>query len=498
MAKLFKKINFDSKSIKVNAIFNSIYQILVLLAPLITTPYISRVLGVDAIGSYQYCYSIMNYFTLVAMFGFSDYGIKKIAELRDDKAKRSNAFWEIMFSKGLISLICLIVYFIITLILFSGTEMMIFLVMSLFVISVLLDPTFYFQGRENFISICIRNIIVRLFTILMIFIVVHSPDDVVLYALVLAGSNFLSAIIMFFSFKGSINKPDFKEMHVLEQFKKSFPFFIPALSISLFTSLNQTLLGAILKNDTVSGYYAQAIRFSNLIGSFVGSLSTIMLSRISYLHAHNDEEQVKHKVKVAFHAAWAIGLPCVFGICAISHVLIPVFLGPGYEPVIYLIYIIAPIGIISPINTLYGNVYYKAYNKIWYQTGILLTAAIVSISLNFLLIPKFGATGCAIASLAAELVQVPIYMFFSRKTFDHKELFKTIVKPLDASLIMLIAIYVLDSVIGNSISNTLAVVIYILFGIIVYGIFILLFKDDFILPLVQKVFVKVKTKLFKK
>ena len=230
MAKLFKKINFDSKSIKVNAIFNSIYQILVLLAPLITTPYISRVLGVDAIGSYQYCYSIMNYFTLVAMFGFSDYGIKKIAELRDDKAKRSNAFWEIMFSKGLISLICLIVYFIITLILFSGTEMMIFLVMSLFVISVLLDPTFYFQGRENFISICIRNIIVRLFTILMIFLVVHSPDDVVLYALVLAGSNFLSAIIMFFSFKGSINKPNFKEMHVLEQFKKSFPFFIPALS----------------------------------------------------------------------------------------------------------------------------------------------------------------------------------------------------------------------------------------------------------------------------
>lgn len=496
-----KKFNIDSKSIKVNAIFNAIYQILVLLAPLITTPYISRVLGVEAIGNYQYCNSIVNYFTLLSAYGFSTFGTQKIAEVRDDKEKRSNVFWNIMFSKSLVSALCLAVYLIVTLILFDGAEMMMFMAMTLYIVSVLIDPTFYFQGRENFVSISIRNIIVRIFTIALIFILIKSPDDVVYYALILSSSNFLAAFIIYFSFRKSISKPNFNECHILKTFKEAFPYFMPELSVALFTSLNQTLLGAITGSDAQSGYYAQAVKFSNLISAFAGSLSIIMLSRVSYLHSIHDEAQIGQKVRISFHALWVIGLPCVFGICAISNVLIPVFLGEGYEPVVYLLYIVASIGILSPLNSLYGNVYFKAYRKIWYQVGILLFAAVVSIVINLLLDSRIGAYGCAIASLAAETCQVPLLMFFSRKTINHKELFKTVIKPLDSAMIMLIVILIFNNFVGSHLSLLANLLLDIVIGIIVYGVCILVFKDDFAVSLVKLFTDKIKDvskKLFKR
>lgn len=497
MAKFnLKNIKLDSKSIKVNAIFNSIYQILALIAPLITTPYISRVLGVEAIGSYQYCYSIMNYFMIVAAFGFTDYGTKRIAELRDDKEKRSNAFWEIMFSKGLISFLCIGVYFLITMLVFSGIEVEIFLALSFFIISILLDPTFYFQGREQFISITLRSAIIRILTIALIFILVKGPDDLILYALVLSGSNLLSALVFYFSFKGSISKPNFKELHIFEQFKKSFPFFLPALSVSILSSLNQTLLGSIGSNNIENGYYAQAVKFSNLIGSFVGSLSIIMFSRIAYLHSINDEQQAKKKITMSFHALRVVGLPCVLGICAVSKVLVPIFLGDGYDPVVNLIYIIAPIGILSPLNGLFCNAYFKAYNKVWHQTAVLIFAAVISILFNLLLIPKFGAVGCAIASLISELVQLPFYIVLSRKELNEKEIFKTIIKPLIASIIMFLVIFTIDQLFGNKLSIALALILYLILGIIFYISFILLFKDDFVLAILSQIINKFKS-LFK-
>ena len=493
-----KKIRLESQSIKVNAVFNAIYQILVLLAPLITTPYISRVLGVEAIGNYQYCYSIVSYFTLLSAYGFSTFGTQKIAEVRDNKEKRSSIFWNIMISKSLISLLCLCIYFILTLALFSGTELLMFFAMTLYIVSVLIDPTFYFQGRENFVSISIRNIIVRIFTISLIFILIKSPDDMVFYALILSSSNFLASFIIYFSFRKSINKPNFKNIHILQTLKEAFPYFMPELAASLFTSLNQTLLGSLTGSDAQSGYYAQAVKFSGLITAFAGSLSVIMLSRVSYLHAQHDEAQIRRKINLAFHALWVIGLPCVFGICAISNVFVPIFLGPGYEPVINLIYIVASIGILSPVNTFYGNVYFKAYNKIWYQVGILLFAAIISTVLNILLDKQLGATGCAIASLAAEACQVPLLMFFSRKAMNHKGIFKSIIKPLDASLIMLICVLFFNRFFSSHISTIFLLIADLIIGVLVYGGCILLFKDDFALPLVKSILHKFKNILTKR
>lgn len=475
------------KSIKINAIFNSLYQILVLLAPLITTPYISRVLGVDAIGSYQFCYSIVTYFTILATFGFSDYGTKKISELRNNKNQKSDAFWEIMCAKGIISFICLLLYLIITLSIFAGTQLILFSVMSLYIISILLDPTFYFQGKENFVSISIKNSLVRVLTIILIFLIVKDQNDVVLYALALAASNTISAFVMYFSLRGEISKPKWKSLHIFEQFKRSFPFFLPSISVTLFTSLNQTLLGIVGDSNAISGYYAQAVKFSGLIASFVGSISIIMLSRISYLHSISDESQARSKISVSFHALWAIGMPCVFGICAISRFLIPIFLGEGYEPVIDLVYIVAPIGILSPLNTLYSNVYCKAYNKIWYQTLILIIASIVSIALNIFLIPSLGAVGCAIASLCAEIIQLPLYMLFSKRVVNARDVIKTFIKPFDSALIMFVLIYLLNKSWDNIFASWLVLLLDISIGTISYTLLMLILKDSFFSPLVKTI-----------
>ena len=479
-------------SLKVNAIFNALYQVLILIVPLITTPYISRVLGPDANGIYANFYSFVQYFVLVASFGFVDFGTKKIAESRDNPSELTKNFLLVSINKGIFGLSCLIIYIGTVFILFPNNSLFA-LIFSFYIISVILDPVFYFNGQERFITICIRNIILKTVSTVLIFLLVKGPEDLSLYTLILALSQLFSILIMIPSieFKKFVKvKITFKDL--ADNFKKSFSYFVPALAVSLFTFLNQSILGFFGKDDAESGYYAQTVKIIQVLTSLSASIGIIMLSRMSYLNSANNEEEAERKIKQSFQAFWVLSLPLTFGICAINSKFIPVFLGEGYERCILLTYVLSPTIIIGPLNGLYGSIYFRPKDKIRIHTLITLCAALINVVLSIVMVPFYGALGTTIGRLFAELLQLPFLVFFARKYIDIKIPFKTIIKPLISSSLMFIAVYLYNCYGFQLIDDVyINLFIMILMGVLIYGALEIALKDEIVYSNVKIIFSKI-------
>lgn len=486
-------------SLKINTIFNAFYQILALLVPLITTPYISRTLGANSIGQYSFFYSIITYFTLVVTFGFTDYGTKRIAETRENISEKSLSFFSIYFSKLLFGFFCLLIYFLFSILFFSTYDLTFVLVFSLYIISVMIDPVFFFQGEEKFISICIKNSLLKLLSTVLIFVFVKSPNDLTIYTIILASSQLISTISLFFSFrKSDLKIVRFKDLKIVESIKKSFPYFIPALAISLFTYLNQTLLGLLVNDNLESGYYGQAIKVINILATLAASLSIIMLSRISYLVKKGDLTEVERKISQTFEAFWVLSLPLCFGLISINSIFTPLFFGEGYSKCVLLIYILSPTVIFSPLNGLFGSLYFRPQNKIWIQTIAIFISSIVNILLSLILMPSLKSTGACIARLVAELVQLPVLIIFSRTTIKPKTLIKTLWKPLLSSVSMAIILLALKWLLEIYIANkTFILIIIIISGILIYGIMEIFLKEEIIISNLRNIANKIKTKISK-
>lgn len=492
-----KNIAEKKYSLKVNAIFNALYQILALLTPLITMPYISRVFNVSTLGDYNFYYSILGYFTLIAAFGFNDYGTKVISENRDDKEKEGNAFWGIFISKGILSFACLIVYIVLSFVIYHGNQKAIILLMSMsmYIVTVMIDPAFYFQGKENFVSICIRNTIVRILTLVCTFLFVKGEGDLYLYSVLMSASNLFAMIVMDIDLaRINLPKPNVKELLIWNHMKRAFPFFIPTVASTLFTSLNQTMVGAF-STSTESGYYSQGIKMINLLVTLTGSLTVIIFSRMSYLFSKGDQEEIKRKIGQTFEAFWAVALPLTFGICAINETFIPMFFGSGYDGAINVVYITAPIIILSPINSLYGSLYYRPNNKIWIQTFIICFSSLVNVILCFLLIPSSGAVGSSLARLIAEFVQLPLLMYYACKTISPKIVFDPIIKTLDNSMIMFICVFGFGKLMNGEISSLLLLILEVVIGVFVYGALELITKDKFVYDTWRQISGKIKAKI---
>lgn len=497
MSKLKNKIDgiFNTKSIKINAIFNAVYQVLIVIIPLITTPYLSRVFGVTVIGQYGYYSSFVGYFLLFANFGFLDYGTKKIAQYRDHIKEKSIVFWNVMTMKMIFSMFAAIVY-IGSSFIFLGDKVNFWIyfsgVINLFGAG--LDTVFLFQGEERFISITIRNFIIKIGQVILIFLVIKSPDDVIIYSLIIASISLCNALLLFLDIKHiKLKKPKVKDLNFREVIQYTLPYFIPGLAVNLFVSLNATLLGSIGQDNVQNGLYSQALKFINVLNSIAGSLSGIMLSRISYLSFSNNKEEKLDKLAKSFEAFWIVAFPLVFGFVSVSNILLPKFFGPGYDGIVPIAIVLSATSFFSPFNSLIGNGYYRPENKIWTQTYILLATAAVNIALCLVLIKPLGAMGAVIARTFSEFFQCVLLIIFCKKDLPLKTLFRGFDKIFFISLVMTALVFFSGNFLTSYISNEYFVlVIMILVGIISYYGLSMLFKVDMVTSYSKIFFNKVK------
>lgn len=393
-------------SVKANFLYNSLYQVLVLLLPLVTTPYLSRVLGADGIGEYGYHFSIAKYFALFAALGLSNYGSRTIAAVRDDPEKLARTFSGIYCMQLLTSLAAIAVYFGYALLL--GQSRMAY-VLVFYVVSAAFDINWFFFGIEQFKLTVIRNTVIKLASVACIFLFVRKPSDVYLYGLILSLSFILSqlAVWPFLRKYTRFVRPTRQE--VFSHFKPNLVLFIPVVAVSLYKLMDKIMLG-LMTDMTEVGYYENTEKIIDIPVLLVASLGLVMLPKMSNLAANDRREEGNRYTYYSFLFAAFLASSLGFGIMAVSPEFVPWYFGDGFEPCIALFAILAPSTVFMAMANVVRTQYLIPMHKDKVYIGSAFLGAITNIVLNAILIPRFRSAGAAIGTLAAEAA-VCIYQF---------------------------------------------------------------------------------------
>ncbi len=462
-------------SLKFNIFLNMMYEILLIIAPLITAPYISRVLQPEGVGINSYVSSLLTYFTLFATLGTASYGKRIIAGARDNTKEYSKAFWEIELITVFTTGICLLLWIILSLLYTNYTPYM--LVLSFTLISSLFDISWLYGGLEKFQYTVSVNSICKIISIFCIFIFVKNKNDVLLYTTITSLSTFIGTATMWIFLPKEVVKANIEFNSIKKHLKGTLIYFVPAIATSIYTVLDKTLIGIITNSDSENGYYEQATKVLNVIKAVCfGAINGVMMARASFLFSQNDKNKLIELRNSAFQLTSFLSVGACFGIIGTAHSFVPIFFGDGYSPVITLLYILASVIIIICISSALNDIYYKAGGKMKEATKFVLVGATLNFVLNIILINKLGAYGAAIATIIAESVVTILFVNGTNGFIKWSDIYYFFIKKIIAGILMLCVIFILNKIF-STISNYFLIMLDILCGICVYCISLIILKD---------------------
>lgn len=438
------------KSLIKNALFNFMYTGLNLLFPLISAPYVSRVLGAANLGKVQFATSIVNWFVLFAVFGTSTYGIREVAKNRDDKKELSKIFSEIMIINGILSIIAVVIYFFLVFNIEQfNKELPLFLIMSLSILLNMFALDWFYQGIEEYSYITIRNAIFKMVSLISIFIFVKNPQDYLIYGLISVLSISLSGILNYIYSKKYI-KFTFKNINIFRHMKSLSIFFINTLVINSYSNLDKTLLGFYV-NTTAVAFMARSTTVTNMGIAVSKSISNVAMPRSSYYLKH-DKEKYSNLLKIVPQFIMWITMPITFGIIVLSPNIMFILGGDEFLDATLLLQITSIIIIFSSLSTyLQSQIIIPNGNErigLWCSV----VASVVSILLNIILIPKFSFIGSGIAVVVAEMFSMLTRYYVVKKVLNYSEvnlINKSSTIYLIVSLLMGLLVVLIQQIIGN-------------------------------------------------
>lgn len=446
-----------------NFFYNIIYQVLILILPLITVPYVARVLGADGVGIHSYTYSISYYFMLIAMLGLNNYGNRSIAKVRDNKDELSKTFWSIYLLQFIVSTLMVITY-LIYIILFNIRYKQIAVIQIFYVISSIFDINWFFFGLEKFKITIIRNTIIKIISLVSIFLFVRNSDDLWVYTLILSGSTFLSQIILWPYMKKYVNFTKIKIIDILKHLKPCLILFIPVIAVSIYKIMDKIMLGNMASIVEV-GYYENAVKIIDVPKCIITSLGTVMLPRMSNMIAKGEEEKIKMYIGKSLQVIMFLALPITMGLIAISDDFILIFLGNNFTKTGTLIKYLA----ISLIFLSWANVIRTQYlipkerDKDYIISVIL--GAIVNLVMNIILIPRYASIGACYGTICAELIVMLYQTYKVKNELNISVYIKNIMIFVINSLIMFIIVDLLNYI---PMSIYYRLILQVIIGIIIY------------------------------
>ena len=481
------------KSLKKNYIYNVCYQVLLLIIPFITTPYLSRVLGADGVGLNSYATAMVSYFTLFASLGTGTYGQRAISYVQNDKEARSRVFFETFLFRLIMVVITLIFYGICLFII--KDNLIIYLILALNIVNIAFDITWFFQGLEEFQKTVVRNAIIRILNIIFIFVFIKDSNDLVIYVAGTVILSFLGSISLWTylpKFVCKVNK-----LNPFRNFKTIIKLFIPTIAIQIYTIVDKTMLGSFTNNYLENGYYEQAEKVYRICLTLVTALGTVMVPRIGKTFKEGDIDKVNEYMYNSYNFIWFLAIPITFGLFAVSDIFVPVFFGAGYEKVNILLPLLSVLVVVIGLSCVNGVQYFIPIGKENIYTLTVVVGAIVNVILNIVLIPKYFSIGASIASVVAEtcVTLVGFIYIYKKKLLSIKKILLMSIKYFVSGLVMLLCLIVIkDYVVGVSILNLLLLVFM---GAVIYVIMLFILRDSFFLNLVNQ-FVDIVKKLFNK
>lgn len=452
-----------------NYLYNMLYQVFVLIVPLVTMPYISRVIGPTGIGVNTYTYAITQYFILFGTLGVNLYGSREIAYRRGDKKKLSKTFWEIetlLVTTITIATVAFLVY-----VWFSHEYQSYYLAQGVALIAVAFDISWFFMGLENFKVTVTRNILVKAISLILIFTLVKTKDDLFIYILITSLSVLIGNITLWPYLKKQVEMISFSELSPLSHLKPSLVLFIPQVAINVYAMLNKPML-KIFDSIQATGFFDSSDKIIKLLVALLTSLATVVMPRVANSFINGDNEQIQRLLRKSFDYISFLAIPLMFGIAAVSKSFSIWFFGPAFAPVGQVLLIQSMVIPIIAWASITGNQYLLPTNHNKEYTISVIAGAVVNLCLNIPLIIKFGVLGAAASTIIAELVVTAIQIYYVGRDYSIRLLFKGSWRYWAAGLVMFIAVYSLDGWLKISFIN---LVFEVVLGVLIYfGLLIIL------------------------
>lgn len=442
------------KSLQKNFLYNVLYQILLVIPPLITAPYISRTLGATAVGVYSYTYSVAYYFLLIAMLGIGNHGNRSIAAVRDDRKKLNKTFSSI-YSLQVITFSIAILAYAIYLVLFVKDNRLIVLLQLIYVTSGLFDIGWLFFGLEQFKLTVARNTLIKISTVVLMFVFVHKPSDLWKYTLIMSAGTLFSQAYLWLYVKKYVSFEKCSVKEITSNIKPVLILFIPVLAYSIYKVMDKIMLGNMSSYDQV-GFYNNAEKIINIPMGIITALGTVMLPRMSNIVANGDKKRVDDYIRISAKLVTLLSSAIAFGLMGVSSVLAPVFFGDEFIACGEIIRLLS----VTVFFIAWANVIRTQYlipNK---RDSIYLTStmvgAILNLIINWMLIPKYQANGAAFGTIVAEFSVMLVQMVAVKNELPMRKYIMSYSPILINGLIMAVLVDRIGIKLGVSVS-TLAI-----------------------------------------
>lgn len=457
--------------VKKNFIYLSLYKILEMLLPMITSPLLSRRLGAEALGIYSYSYSIVSIFAIISQLGVYNYGMREIAKVRNNQERLNNTYTNIFFTHLLSGIIVTIIYFI-SLFFMQEKNIIIFIIQGGILLSNIVDNAFLFIGLENVKTVSIRDAIIKFATFFLILFFIKSPNDLLKYTMIMTFSTLICRTIgLLYGRKfAKFVKPKFSECK--KHFKPMVILMIPTLASTVYQSMDKIMVGWFYGDKEV-GFYECASK-GLIPKNIITALGTVMCPHIASMYAEDRKKEAINMVEKSLKVSLIMSYVFAFGIIAIAKEFAPWFWGDEFSVCSNMLIGLSmtiPIWCVGEVirNQLLLPLGRDNQNMISFVLGIIVNAI-----LNALLIPKIGVMGAIIATILAELVMSIVQSIFVKNEIDIKKCIKSTIPYLIISIIMLTSVRL--STLVFSISLTLQVLVEVVIGVLVFTILTLLYE----------------------
>lgn len=457
-----------------NYLYNASYQVFVLLIPLITTPYLARVLGPTGVGINAYTNSIIQYFILFGSIGVNLYGNRQIAFVRDNKDKMTKTFYEI-FLMRIMTIVLAYAAFLIFL-MTTGSYHVYYLAQSVSIIAAAFDISWFFMGVENFGVTVLRNFVVKIVTLISIFTFVKSLDDLNIYIMILSLSLLIGNMTLFPNLKRYIGKAKFKNLRIWQHLKPSMVLFVPQIATQIYLVVNKTMLGSMTSVQS-AGYFDQSDKMIKMILAVVTATGTVMLPHVANAFMKGEVEKTKQFLYNSFSFVTALSVPMMFGIAAVARKFVPLFFTDKFLAVTPLMMSESVVILLIAWSNALGTQYLLPTNQNGAFTRSVVFGAVVNIIVNIPFIMFWGALGATMSTVLSELAVTGYQLYVLRHQISYRSLFKDTEKYLLAGIIMFLVIFVLD---GKLVNNWTTLIIEVFIGIAIYASLLIITKAKII------------------
>lgn len=466
-----------AKSVKINFAFNLVNTVVGLLFPIITFPYITRVIMAEGIGKVNFLYSIINYITLFTAIGIPIYAVREIAKVRDNIRVRNQTTVEILLLHLGLTFIGYIIVFAFA---FSinriHQDIGLFLLLSVHLLLSTIGVLWFYQAIEDFKFITIRSLVIRLIVLICLFVFVRDKDDLYAYAVVTVLADVGNYIINFLHLRSYIKLSyiDWKTLNIKRHIKPSLKIFVLNLITSIYVNLDSVMLG-FLSSDAAVGYYSAGVRLSKAMLGVVTTLGTVLLPRLSNFVALGAMDEFAKMSKKAINVVITIATPMSVGMIFIAPQLIPVFCGDSFGESILTLQILAPIITFIGLSNMTGIQILYSQGKESIVIKSTLVGALTNLTLNLLLIPSFAQYGAAAATCVAEFSVIATMLIIGRKYIPYTIFNKENLRILSFCILMCLPIIIIQRL---NYSVYLLLFLEILIAAFLYIVFLIFSKNE--------------------